>query len=34
VPRASLLPPDLFHRFVNDAFWRNPQNIPEGLQVV
>ena len=33
-PRASLLPPDLFHRFVNDAFWRNPQNIPEGLQVV
>jgi sulfotransferase len=33
-PRASLLPPDLYNRFVNDAFWRNPQNIPEGLQVV
>ena len=33
-PRASLLPPDLFNRFVNDAFWRNPQKIPEGLQVV
>ncbi len=33
-PRASLLPPDLFNRFVNDAFWRNPQNISEGLQVV
>ena len=33
-PRASLLPPDLFNRFVNDAFWRDPQNIPEGLQVV
>jgi sulfotransferase len=33
-PRASLLPPDLFNRFVNDAFWRNPQNIPEGLHVV
>jgi hypothetical protein len=33
-PRATLLPPDLFKRFVNDAFWRNPQNIPEGLQVV
>jgi sulfotransferase len=32
--RASLLPPDLFKRFVNDAFWRDPQNIPEGLQVV
>ena len=33
-PRASLLPPDLFSRFVNDAFWRRPENIPEGLQVV
>jgi sulfotransferase len=33
-PRASLLPPDLFSRFVNDAFWRNPQKVPEGLQVV
>ncbi|OIN81349.1 sulfotransferase family protein [Mycobacterium malmoense] len=33
-PRATLLPPDLFNRFVNDAFWRDPQNIPEGLQVV
>jgi sulfotransferase len=33
-PRATLLPPDLFKRFVNDAFWRDPRNIPEGLQVV
>jgi sulfotransferase len=33
-PRASLLPPDLFGRFINDAFWRDPKNIPEGLQVV
>jgi sulfotransferase len=33
-PRASLLPPDLFNRFVNDDFWRDPKNIPEGLQVV
>ena len=33
-PRATLLPPDLFKRFVNDAFWRDAQNIPEGLQVV
>ncbi|WP_255564734.1 hypothetical protein [Candidatus Mycobacterium methanotrophicum] len=32
--RASLLPPDLFNRFVNDAFWRDPKNVPEGLQVV
>ena len=33
-PRATLLPPDLFKRFVNDAFWRDPRRIPEGLQVV
>jgi sulfotransferase len=33
-PRATVLPPDLFKRFVNDAFWRDPQNIPEGLLVV
>jgi sulfotransferase len=32
--RVSLLPPDLFKRFVNDAFWRDPQNVLEGLQVV
>jgi sulfotransferase len=29
-----LLPPDLFNRFVNDAFWRDPNKIPEGLKVV
>jgi sulfotransferase len=33
-PRTSLLPPDLFKRFVNDAFWRDPQNVPDGLRVV
>jgi sulfotransferase len=33
-PRATLLPPDLFERFVNDAFWRDPRRIPEGLQIV
>jgi sulfotransferase len=33
-PRDTLLPPDLFNRFINDAFWRDPQRIPEGLQVV
>jgi sulfotransferase len=33
-PRATVLPPDLFNRFIHDAFWRNPANIPEGLQVV
>src|ERR1700739_713797 len=33
-PRETLLPPDLFKRFVNDAFWRDPQRVPEGLRVV
>ena len=33
-PRESLLPPDLFKRFVNDAFWLDPQRIPAGLRVV
>ncbi|MEB3051284.1 sulfotransferase [Mycolicibacter sp. MYC123] len=33
-PRDTLLPPDLFHRFVHDAFWRDPRNIPDGLRVV
>ena len=31
---TTLLPPDLFNRFVNDAFWRDPQKIPTGLRVV
>ena len=33
-PRETLLPPDLFKRFVNDAFWRDPQRVPGGLRVV
>jgi sulfotransferase len=32
--RPTLLPPDLFERFENHAFWREPGGIPEGLQVV
>jgi sulfotransferase len=32
--RATLLPPDLFSNFVQHAFWRAPQNIPDGLRVV
>ena len=32
--RATLLPPDLFNRFQNDAFWRRPDLIPAGLRVV
>src|ERR1700756_4041713 len=33
-PRETLLPPDLFNRFIRDAFWRDPQRIPAGLRVV
>jgi sulfotransferase len=33
-PRETLLPPDLFKLFINDAFWRDPQRIPAGLQIV
>jgi sulfotransferase len=33
-PRPTLLPPDLFARFVNDAFWRDSERIPEGLRIV
>lgn len=32
--RETLLPPDLFNRFIHDAFWREPNNIPAGLRVV
>ena len=34
VQRQTLLPPDLFNRFVNDAFWRNSENVPDELRVV
>lgn len=33
-PRETVLPPDLFDRFVHDAFWRDPNKIPGGLRVV
>lgn len=33
-PRETLLPPELFNRFANDAFWRDPQRAPAGLRVV
>jgi sulfotransferase len=32
--RETLLPPDLFNRFINDGFWTDPQRIPAGLRVV
>lgn len=33
-PRETLLPPDLFKRFANDAFWRDPARRPANLRVV
>jgi sulfotransferase len=32
--RETLLPPDLFKRFANDAFWRDPNRTPPGLRIV
>ena len=32
--RPTLLPPDLFHKYENDAFWERPPEIPEGVMVV
>lgn len=34
IPRKTLLPPDLFRRFANDAFWKDPQNNPNGVRIV
>jgi sulfotransferase len=32
--RPTVLPPDVFHRFAHDAFWRNPQLNPHDVQVI
>lgn len=32
--RATLLPPDLFNRFANDAFWEHPQNNRHGVRIL
>lgn len=32
--RETLLPPELFNRFIHDAFWRDPARTPAGLRVV
>ncbi|MCX4162595.1 MULTISPECIES: sulfotransferase [Paraburkholderia] len=32
--RATILPPDVFRRFENDAFWTNPKMNLRGVQVV
>lgn len=32
--RTTILPPDLFSRFENDAFWEHPNTLPKGIHVV
>lgn len=32
--RRTVLPPDLFNRFANDAFWRNSESLPAGVRIV
>lgn len=34
IARPTLLPPDLFQRFANDAFWRDPARRPAALRIV
>jgi sulfotransferase len=32
--RKTLLPPDLFQRFENDAFWQDARNLPPGVRLI
>ena len=34
IPRETLLPPELFQRFANDMFWRNPQANPREVRII
>ena len=34
VSRRSLLPPDLFAKYQNDAFWENARELPDGVRVI
>ncbi|KVU29775.1 sulfotransferase [Burkholderia ubonensis] len=34
IERQAVLPPDLFGRFENDAFWRDPANNPRNVRVI
>lgn len=34
IERNTILPPDLFRRFENDAFWRDPKLNPRGVRIV
>jgi sulfotransferase len=32
--RKTILPPDLFKRFENDAFWQNKDQLPKGVRLI
>jgi sulfotransferase len=32
--RPTVLPPDLFSRFDNDAFWNDPVRLPHTVRVI
>jgi sulfotransferase len=34
VARETVLPPDLWRRFENDSFWRDPALNPRGVTIV
>jgi len=34
VPRPTILPPDLFHKFDNDSFWERSKEMPETVRIV
>ena len=34
VPRYTLPPPDLFHKYDHDAFWERPKEMPETVRVI
>jgi sulfotransferase len=33
-PRQTILPPDVFHRFERDAFWRDPELNPQRVRII
>ena len=34
IERASVLPPELFNRYLNDAFWQVPENNVRGVPII
>ena len=34
IPRETVLPPQLFHRFLGDMFWRDPNANPHNVRIV